>query len=309
MGVHMAKDMSLSTITTGQQPDSLKLIIYGAPGVGKTTFAAGFPAPIFIDTDDGSKLVDTARFPVPETFEDVLAALKTLQLEQHSYKTLVIDTLGVLDTLMATSICKKEGVKVLEDMQWGKGTAKLVTEWGTFVTTLNTFRARTKMDIILLSHPSVLTLRDPVVTDHDTLTIAVHKKCVPLLIGWSHLTGFATFERVVSPDKNSEKLSMTTTGNRVVHTVEARGFTAKTRLGFPSPMPFDSATFLELLPDAIKTTCKQLIIDIVATLDKIPEAKRKDIEPKVRETIEKSSNSIDVLTRCKDKISTLVQEK
>ena len=38
-------------IKSGKVPRPQKIIVYGPEGIGKTTFAASFPDPVFIDTE------------------------------------------------------------------------------------------------------------------------------------------------------------------------------------------------------------------------------------------------------------------
>ncbi len=39
-------------ISTGKVHTAVKTVIYGAEGIGKTTLAAQFPSPLFIDTEE-----------------------------------------------------------------------------------------------------------------------------------------------------------------------------------------------------------------------------------------------------------------
>lgn len=48
-------------INTGIQNKPIKAVIYGPEGIGKSTFASKFPAPLFIDTADAS--VPALPFP------------------------------------------------------------------------------------------------------------------------------------------------------------------------------------------------------------------------------------------------------
>ena len=43
-------------ITRGKIDRALKVVAYGSEGIGKTTFAAAFPEPLFIDTEGGAVL-------------------------------------------------------------------------------------------------------------------------------------------------------------------------------------------------------------------------------------------------------------
>ena len=45
----------------GRKPP--RILIHGVAGVGKTTFAAGAPAPVFICTEDGLGTLDATQFP------------------------------------------------------------------------------------------------------------------------------------------------------------------------------------------------------------------------------------------------------
>lgn len=80
---------------------NLKALIYGQPGIGKTTFALSAPNPILLDFDNGVHRVnpehqcDTLQV---ESWQDVLDVLNEGALNQ--YATIVIDTAGkMLDAL------------------------------------------------------------------------------------------------------------------------------------------------------------------------------------------------------------------
>ena len=53
------------TVTSGVIPSPVKVVLYGPEGIGKSTFASKFPAPVFIDTESGTKRLNVARLPAP----------------------------------------------------------------------------------------------------------------------------------------------------------------------------------------------------------------------------------------------------
>lgn len=82
----------------------LKALFYGMSGVGKTTAAIQFPRPYLIDTEKGAendqyvKILEDRGGAVFQTddFEELIAEIKSLLIEKHDYKTLIIDPLTTL---------------------------------------------------------------------------------------------------------------------------------------------------------------------------------------------------------------------
>jgi hypothetical protein len=54
-------------VTTGRRARPFWVHLYGPEGVGKTSFAADAPAPVFIDIEGGTFEKDVARFTFDET--------------------------------------------------------------------------------------------------------------------------------------------------------------------------------------------------------------------------------------------------
>ena len=80
--------------------EKLCMILYGLPGVGKTTLAASAPKPIVIDWDRGMKRVNPEyRCDISNvsSYKDLLEDIKSLGNE---YETIIIDTGGSLIELM-----------------------------------------------------------------------------------------------------------------------------------------------------------------------------------------------------------------
>ena len=85
----------------------LKGLIYGIPGVGKTTLSLSSPNPVIIDTDKGLYRVETqlqcSSLQV-EKYQEVLDLIGSNELD--SFETLIIDSFGELLMLMNPWIIK-----------------------------------------------------------------------------------------------------------------------------------------------------------------------------------------------------------
>lgn len=96
--------MALRGVKPTKIEKRLKTLFYGGAGAGKSTAAASFPKPYFIDTERGIendqyiKLLNKVGGAVFQTsdFDDVMKEIKSLLVEKHDYKTLVIDPLTTL---------------------------------------------------------------------------------------------------------------------------------------------------------------------------------------------------------------------
>ncbi|MEI6225750.1 MAG: AAA family ATPase, partial [Deltaproteobacteria bacterium] len=88
--------MTLASITKGKRPVPFRLLIHGIDGIGKSSFAASAPNPVFLGPEDGTNHLDVARFPVPTSWEDVIDALRTLATDKGGFETLVVDSLDWL---------------------------------------------------------------------------------------------------------------------------------------------------------------------------------------------------------------------
>jgi hypothetical protein len=96
--------MALRAVKPTAIEKRLKALFYGSAGVGKSTAAASFPKPYFIDTERGIEndqyvnLLNKSGGVVFQTsdFDELMKEVKALLTEKHEFKTLVIDPLTTL---------------------------------------------------------------------------------------------------------------------------------------------------------------------------------------------------------------------
>ena len=87
----------------------VRMNIQGTDGSGKSTFGAGAEAPIFIQAEDGLSFIDVPRFPLCNTWNEILDCVEVIANEEHSYKTVVLDTTDKASTLCQQHACAENG--------------------------------------------------------------------------------------------------------------------------------------------------------------------------------------------------------
>jgi hypothetical protein len=233
----MTNRMSLSNTTSGRVQRNYCLALYGPEGIGKSTFAADAPNPIFLCSESGTDQLDVNRFPVPETWPDVVVALNNLRLEKHDRKTLVIDTVDWLEPLAYDVVIRDSGnadIKSIEDFGWGKGyTAAVDKCWRPLLKQLEGLRAT--MNIILLAHAGVRTFNNPEGENFDRYEMKLAKQLCGLVKEWPDALLFAS-DKVFSAKLDKGPLAKSKgvgTGARVIRTEKRPAFDAKNRYGLP----------------------------------------------------------------------------
>jgi hypothetical protein len=162
--------------------DPPRILMYAPPKTGKTHFAAEFPNPVFIQTEDGtSGELELNTFGVMETFQEVLEAINALASEEHDFKTAVLDTIDALEPMIWKHVCDKNGWRTIKDPGYGDGYVAAAAEWQSLLKALDYLRRVKRMNIIMLGHSSVSKFDPPGMESYNRYELRVHKRAADLL--------------------------------------------------------------------------------------------------------------------------------
>lgn len=233
----MAK--GLQTIQRGRVALPPRLILYGQEGIGKSTFAASFPSPIFIQTEDGLAEIGADRFPLAESFEDVRDNLDALIAEPNDYRTIVVDSLDWLERLIWDKVCEDNKVTTIEAIGYGKGYTMALTYWRDVLDRLAELRKQKKI-LLLLAHAVAEDYTDPEVVGLKRFTPRLHKSARSLLAEYVDAVLLAT--RLYGAAKGGDA-----TNPRVVRTEATPFQVAKSRYSIPPILPLDASSVLSAI--------------------------------------------------------------
>ena len=229
-------EFALNSIVSSRAPTMppQKIVIYGTPGIGKTTFASTFPKPILMRFEDGASAMDVPTFPKLFTsLSDLNKGIKTLKGD-HDFKTLIIDSIDWMEPLVWAFTCQKhEGDpnKGIEQFGYGKGYIHADIVWRNIQSSLEYLRSQRGMNIIAIAHAVPVTVDPPDMEPYQRYSLKLHKRGAALWMEWADMILFINYKMHILKDADNKtaKGKAKGTGERVIYTQERPAYQAKSR--------------------------------------------------------------------------------
>lgn len=230
-------------ITRGKISSAKKVVIYGSEGIGKSTFAAQFPDPLFIDTEGSTKELDVARTDKPTSWAMLKEQVEYVK-KNKPCKTLVIDTIDWAESLCLEALCARFGKSGIEDFGYGNGYTYEKEDMGKFLNLLDEVIAA-GINVVLTAHAVLRKFEQPdEMGSYDRWEMKLGKKTTnqisPLIKEWADMVLFANYKTIsVATDDKGKKHKGMGGKERVMYTTHHACWDAKNRYGLPDEIPMD----------------------------------------------------------------------
>ena len=194
------------------EPLPPRIIVYGEPKVGKSTFVSGAPAPIFADCEQGHEYLARSmgknyKGVHINSYTDMIDLLLALNDQEHEYKTLVIDTIDWLEKIIHQHIIDSAGSNKdnrptgITDpnhnaTSYGKGYEAAAVMVRRLCEILDGLRRKKKLMIVLVAHSVVKKREEPGQEPYDRFIMKLHQKAESIWREWADMLIMARTEQV-----------------------------------------------------------------------------------------------------------------
>lgn len=242
-------------IIKGKQKKKFVTIVYGEPGVGKSTFGSLYPKPVFIGNEVPHH-IDVHKAPSVNTYEGLMASAKAIKAQQaktKEFKTVVIDSLSGVQDALATEMLGPNVSKLdskLSIHTYGGGFAvgqrKVLSR---FVDVYNILDSMEGIDdIVLLSHTRNRTVKTTL-EEVNKLTPALETKIMEFFFQKADNMFFLDVVRSAVKEGDD----VIAENKRIVRTVGTQLYMAKNRSGLKDSYEFKGPKCIKQIREDILT--------------------------------------------------------
>lgn len=239
--------MSILQHVTKPKREPIVATIVGTAGSGKTSLAATFPSPLVVRTQGEAIPRDIPRDQMPDVLPEELleadnlwAVLKALREDEHTYKTLVLDSVTGLEQLFVTDILKQDpkarGINQALG-GYGAGPAAVMAQHMRVRRMVEALRKERGMHTVFLAHADIARIDPPDSEGYSQYSLRLPGKSMAPYVDNVDLVGFLRQAVVLKGDEGARKAI--TSGERVLVTYMTPATVAKNRFGIEDDLPVE----------------------------------------------------------------------
>lgn len=210
--------------------------VTGEAGMGKTSFAATFPKPVFIRAEDGMQSIPEASrpdaFPVIKEVKYLWEQLSALINEKHDYKTVVIDSVTMLERIFIQNV-------IDSDPKQPKSINQAMGGYGAGLSAVAAMHQRVRkaagllvekgINVVFIAHSDTETIELPDSDPYTKYSLRLGKKSVAPYVDDVDVVGHIKLETFTSGD--GERKKAISDGTRILVAYATAANVSKNRFG------------------------------------------------------------------------------
>lgn len=242
--------LNIKTASTNLPP---RIVFAGVEGIGKTSFGAEFPSPLFLMSKsetglltlmDSGQVDDVQYLDAIQSWHEFADILTQIIRSELVCKTLVLDTISGFERLYYQHVLDSEfGGSAEKFTAYGKDKAYPYREWQMFLQALDTIRTK-GISILAISHVTIAPFKNPEGPDYDRYVPRMIPAVWQLTFAWSDIVIFANHETFTKRESDMPgiKFKGISAGRRYMHTQRTAAYDAKSRYRLPPVIDMGSSS-------------------------------------------------------------------
>ncbi|MFC6464979.1 ATP-binding protein [Marinilactibacillus sp. GCM10026970] len=242
-------------IKSGVISKAQKVILYGPEGIGKSSLAAKFPNPVFIDTEGSTDKLEVNRMKKPSSWTELIQMLDWIK-NQRQFSSVIIDTADWAQRLAEQEVCQQHGVQSIADIGYGNGYVYMKDKFGNFLDKMQDM-ADAGINAVLTAHSQITKFEDPgEMGAYDRYELKLAKRSNADVAGmakeWADTVLFLNYRVISVKADEAGKKFKAQGGQRVMHTTHRPAWDAKNRDSLPEEITLDYSAIAHVIPDMVQ---------------------------------------------------------
>lgn len=243
-------------ITTGKIAKAQKVVLYGPEGIGKSSFAAQFPDPLFIDTEGSTSNMDVARLDKPSSWTFLNQQIDFVK-NNRPCKTLIIDTIDWAERLGIDFVTQRGNKESITSFGYGDGFIQLEEEVGKLLNKLSDV-IEAGIHVVLSAHAKIARFEAPdEMGAYDRYELKLGNKTTartaPLVKEWADMVLFMNYKTFSVATDDKGKKFKGQGGARIIYANHSPAWDAKNRHDLPDEMPMDYGQIAHIFEGQVAT--------------------------------------------------------